>query len=500
MKTNEAATFHILSLSAVQPLVTAFSKTCLDNNLIKSRSIDFAKNSALFTVDSVPRNISAFSGLGATIDATTENGAAQLVDLCSMTENTILGLNDPWVKLKQISYLLSMRPHYMTIRLGCDLYYRVAQRILRCFEKVSNKNDYVINMRECTNSGAIDLAFHVALKAAENSPKRRKLASFKGSFHGSNLGPILASDHQPPNAQGRIFVEKADNVEFFPIPQVNQEGELTESAMNTLSILERTGDLYFAVILEPIQWRNVVHVVPTLFLKRLREICTQKSICLIFDEVQNCFGYTGTICFSEICGVCPDISVLGKGLTSGHGALSIMVAKQAFKEHESPFGFKSNSGNMLSLVAVDAVLDRLLGLEPEEAEMLPKWLPSKLVTELQNGLLSTTFPSTVMLIDELFAELQRQFPSLIGASKGIGLLRGLIILGADGKPSFRLAAEAVKISMKYGVHFRQADTAIFIKPCIVITKAEVDKALISLSRTFKELLYIRDEVCVNDKI
>ena len=373
-----------------------------------------------------------------------------------------------------------------------NLYYRIAHRVLRCFEKIANKGEFVINLRECTGSGVVELALHAAWKAAAKSPARRKLMSFRGSFHGTNLGAILASDHQRRHGSGRVLVESADNVELFPMPQVDHAGEMTEETLATLSTLERDGDLYFAVIIEPIQWRNAVHVVPTLFLQRLRDICTQKSVCLIFDELQNGFGFTGTICFSEICRVCPDITVMGKGLTSGHGALTIMVAKRAFKELEPPFGFKSNSGNMLALVAADAVLDRLLGMNPDEAKALPAWLPSGLATELHTGLLATAYPSAVAMIDELFAELQRRFPSLVGEAKGMGLFRGLVLLGADGRPSDRLAAEAAKLCLVHGVHFRQADTAVFIKPCMVLSNAEVDAALIGLSRTFEDVLRIRD--------
>ena len=53
------------------------------------------------------------------------------------------------------------------------------------------------------------------------------------------------------------------------------------------------------MILEPIPWRNAVHVVPVEFLRRLRDICTRKSICLIFDEVQNGFGFTGAIWYER---------------------------------------------------------------------------------------------------------------------------------------------------------------------------------------------------------
>jgi len=299
----------------------------------------------------------------------------------------------------------------------------------------------------------------------------------------------LVSEHQP----GGLLIEGADNVEFLSSPQVNQAGELTEDTLATLSNLERDGDLYFAVIIEPIQWRNSVHVIPHEFLRRLRDICTRKSICLIFDEMQNAFGYTGTICFAENCNVCPDISAFSKALTSGHGSLAIIVAKKAYREIEGPFGAKTNSGNMLPLVAVDAVLDRLLGMDLEEAKAIPAWLPSGLVTELHTGLLTTAYPRAVAMIDELLAELQRRFPSLIGASKGIGLVRGLVMLGADGKPSVQMACEAAKVCLVHGVYVRQADTTVLIKPCMVLSQAEVESALVSFSRTFEDVLRTRDE-------
>jgi adenosylmethionine-8-amino-7-oxononanoate aminotransferase len=381
----------------------------------------------------------------------------------------------------------------LTARIGCDLYYRVARRILRCFDKFGEPGDFVINLRQCNGSDAVELALHAAWKAAAKSPARRKLATFRGSYHGENLTASLVSDHQPGHGSGRLLMESADNVIFFPSPTCGDGGYLTAEALATLLTLERDGDQYFAVIIEPIQWRNSVHTVPLEFLRRLRDVCMRKSICLIFDEIHNAFGYTGTICFAENCGICPDISVISKGLTSGHGSLAIMVAKKAFKEIEGPFAGKSNAADMLSFVAIDAVLDRLLGMDPEEAKALPAWLPPGLVSELHTGLLSTAYPRTVAMIDELFAELQRRFPSLIGASKGMGLVRGLVMLEADGQPSDRLAAEAAKVCLAHGVYVRQADTALFIKPCIVMSQAEVDAALIGLSRTFEDVLRIHDQ-------
>jgi 4-aminobutyrate aminotransferase-like enzyme len=430
--------------------------------------------------------VSATSGRGATLHLADGAGASELLDLCSLTENAVLGINDPWVKLRQLSYVLSERPHYVTVRFGCDLYYRVADRLSEHFASVTG-SDRVLNIRECTASGAIELALHASWKAAAADPGRRRLASFKGAFHGSNLGGILASDHQPDRGSGRVLVERADNVVQYPMPQVGADGELDAATLDTLDTLDRDGDQYFAVVLEPIPWRNAVHVVPTEFLRRLRTICTERSICLIFDEVQTGFGFTGAISYGEVCGVHPDISVFGKGLTSGHGTLALMVTAPAFGVVESPFGFKSNSANMLSLVAVDAVLDRLLGLDADDRQHLPDWLPPALVEELSGGLLETRYPQTVALVDAMLEDLGRQRPAVLGPPTGLGLMRGLTVRGADGLPSPARAGEVAKVCLSHGVHVRQASTAIFLKPTLAITPSEIDRAGELLLRAVDEV-------------
>ena len=491
---DNVESFQLSSLEGLSPLVESFSNTCLapDYNISHiDPKEQFASNAKLFTTGgSWPRDVWAESGLGGTINAfvVATGEPIQLIDLCTIS--TVLGVNDPWVKLKQTAYLLSSKPHHVTVRLGCDMYYRVANRILRCFDEFGEPGDFVINLRQCNGSDAVELAIHSAWKAAIKYPTRRKLATFHGSYHGENLTASLISDHQPQHGSGRLLIESAENVTFFPSPRCCDNGSLSTEALNTLSTLERDGDLYFAVIIEPIQWRNSVHAIPIEFLRRLRDICSKKSICLIFDEIHNAFGYLGTISYAHYTGVCPDIIVASKGLTSGHGSLAVTIAKKAFREIEGTFAGKSNASDMLTLVAIDAVLDRLLGINSKEAQALPTWLPSKLKTELQIGLLTTAYSRTVTMIDEMFKKLQRRFPTLIGPSTGMGLVLGLVILGENGQPSSHLAAEAAKICLAHGVHIRNANTALFIKPSIVLTQTEVDKAFLGLSQTFEDITSI----------
>src|SRR5438445_7683440 len=123
------AIFHLDTLASVQAVGKMLEDTCLDLHrpwFAGDRGAQFADNSLLFSGGSAPRDVWAQSGLGATIDACVVATGAPLVliDLCSMTANTVLGINDPWVKLKQAAYLLSQRPHYVTARMGTELTYR----------------------------------------------------------------------------------------------------------------------------------------------------------------------------------------------------------------------------------------------------------------------------------------------------------------------------------------------------------------------------------------
>jgi len=481
-------------LTPVQDLLKQLTGTCLDPawpTSSLSASEQLASNATLFSAGSAPRDVWAHTGLGATVDtsvvATGESLA--LIDLCSMTANTVLGINDPWVKLKQASFLTSSRPHYLTARMGNELTFRIARRLLAAFADNNDADGYVVNLRQCNGSDAVELALHAAWKAAEPDPERRKLATFRGSYHGESLTANWVSDHQP----GGLLAHTPSNVVFFHTPESAEGAGLTEETEATLAALERDGDSYFAVIVEPIQWRNSVHTVPVEFLRRLRDVCTRKSICLIFDEMQNAFGYTGSITYAQTSGVYPDISAISKALTSGHGSLAVIVARRKYSEIETPFGAKSNSGNMLALVAVDAVLDRLLGLDPNEARLLPSWIPPALASELHEGLLPSVYERAVALVDGLLEELCHRFPTLLGQPRGIGLVRGLVMLEADGRASSRLSAAAAKVCLGYGAYVRQADTAVLLKPCIVLNERETLAALDALTKTFDDVLRMRDE-------
>jgi 4-aminobutyrate aminotransferase-like enzyme len=489
---QERAPFHLSSIEPVRQVGAELEGTSLglkDMLTDLSPAQHLASNAALFTRGgSLARDFWADRALGSRIQGRVSHGQdTEMIDLCSMTCNTVLGINDPWVKLRQVAFLLSDHPHYLPARIGSDLFYRVAHRILERLSRFGGPDDFVINLRQCNGSDAVELALHAAWRAARDTPSRRKLATFRGGYHGESVLASLVAEDDPAFGAGRALVDRVDNVTTFSSPTCTDGGYLGSEALATLDELEREGDEYFAVIIEPIQWRNSVHAVPLEFLRRLRDICTRKSICLVFDEVQNAFGYTGTVFFAENCDVCPDVIATGKALTSGHGALAIVVARRKYSTVEAPFGSKTNSGDMLSFVAVDAVMDRLAGMFPEEHAELPVWMPSGLTADLQEGLLVTSYPRVVKLLDDFIVDLQKQNPSLVGPASGLGLVRGVAMLGKDRQPSGEVAGKVADLCLRQGVYVRRAGHAVYLKPSLSTTAEDLEVAGARLGATFKEV-------------
>jgi adenosylmethionine-8-amino-7-oxononanoate aminotransferase len=489
---SEADPFHLSRLEGVRTVTAGLSDTCLapDWPLGRREPGDYlSNNTEMFTRGgSVARGYWADRALGSRIQGRLPDGSdLEMLDLCSMTCNTVLGTNDAWVKLRQASFLLSDHPHYLPARIGSDLFHRVAQRILSRLDRFGDSQEFVINLRQCNGSDAVELGLHAAWRAARDQPGKRRLATFRGGYHGESVIASLIAEDDPAFGSGRALVDRVDNVTTFASPESTSDGDLTPEAEATLDELDRSGDQYFAVIIEPIQWRNSVHMVPIEFLRRLRDICTRKSICLVFDEVQNAFGYTGSVFYAETSGVCPDVMATGKALTSGHGALAIVVARRAYSTVEAPFGSKTNAGDMLSFVAVDAVLDRLSGMFPEELARVPDWLPDGLRAELEVGLLTTRYDSVVGLLDTFIGELQAQYPALFGSASGLGLVRGLAVLDEIGRPSGDLAAAISDRGIERGVYVRRAGHAIYLKPSLSTTAQDLREAGARLAPLLDEL-------------
>jgi beta-alanine--pyruvate transaminase len=124
-----------------------------------------------------------------------------------------------------------------------------------------------------------------------------------------------------------------------------------------------------AVIVEPMAGSAGVIPPPVGYLQRLREICDQHQILLIFDEVITAFGRVGAATGAEAYGVVPDMINIAKQLTNGSVPLGAVIAKQEIHDTfmsgdapeymiEFPHGY-TYSGHPLACAAGLATLDLL---------------------------------------------------------------------------------------------------------------------------------------------
>ena len=112
-----------------------------------------------------------------------------------------------------------------------------------------------------------------------------------------------------------------------------------------------------AVFVEPIAGSTGTLVPPQGYLQRLREICDEHGILLVFDEVITGFGRTGKAFASQSYGVTPDIITMAKGMGNGFPIGGILI----HPDIKSKYGLLGTTfgGNHLACTASLSVLDVL---------------------------------------------------------------------------------------------------------------------------------------------
>ncbi|ADY54798.1 acetylornithine aminotransferase apoenzyme [Syntrophobotulus glycolicus DSM 8271] len=188
------------------------------------------------------------------------------------------------------------------------------------------------------NEGAIKLARKYAKLNFGNH--KTEIVSLKNSFHGRTLATLTATGQT-----------KYQNY-YDPLPPGFSYAELNNSEELDSAVTENTA----ALIIEPIQGEGGVYPVTQEFIQKAREICDQKGVLLIFDEVQCGVGRTGKLFAHEWFGVTPDIMSVAKALANGVPIGAVLATDKAscFQpgDHASTFG-----GNFLTTAAACKVME-----------------------------------------------------------------------------------------------------------------------------------------------
>jgi acetylornithine/LysW-gamma-L-lysine aminotransferase len=193
-----------------------------------------------------------------------------------------------------------------------------------------------------SNSGAESV--ECAIKLARKYAGKPEIIALMGAFHGKTMGALSAT------------WDKKYREPFMPlVPEFKHVAPDNADKIRE-AITEKTA----AVLMEPIRGEGGVRVPPDGYLQAVREICDEKNVLLIFDEVQTSFGRTGKLFGCQNWGVTPDVMCLAKPFAGGL-PIGITVAKEnimsALKvgEHSTTF-----SGSPLVCAAGCAAIDALV--------------------------------------------------------------------------------------------------------------------------------------------
>ena len=202
--------------------------------------------------------------------------------------------------------------------------------------------------------------------------KTRLIGRAKG-YHGVNFGGISVGGIVGNRATFGQTIE-SDHLGHTILPENAFSRGMPENGANLADELLAMIALHdasniAAVIVEPMAGSAGVIPPPVGYLQRLRDICTQNQILLIFDEVITAFGRVGAATGAEAYGVVPDMLNVAKQLTNGSVPMGAVIVNQEIHDTfmdteapeymiEFPHGY-TYSGHPLACAAGLATLDLL---------------------------------------------------------------------------------------------------------------------------------------------
>jgi len=185
-----------------------------------------------------------------------------------------------------------------------------------------------------------------AMRMARMSTGRENIVTFSGGFHGRTADAISAT-----------FLGK-----YREIGKPNVPGHLQAEFGDVDSARTVADESVAAILLEPIQSMAGVRDAAPSFYRALRELCDERGIVLIYDEVQTGVGRTGDWFFAGSAAsdrVVPDIITLAKALGSGVPVGACLVSEKIashIKENDLGTTF---GGGMIAMAAVVATLEAI---------------------------------------------------------------------------------------------------------------------------------------------
>ena len=311
-----------------------------------------------------------------------------------------------------------------------NLFYNVP--MAEAAEKLKNASG--MNRVFFTNSGteAIEGAIKTARKYAWNKDHGtdHEIIAMNHSFHGRSVGALSVTGN--PHYQ-EAFKPLMGGVRFADYNDLE-------------SVKAQLTDRTCAVIMETLQGEGGIYPIEEGFLKGVKEICEERDILLILDEIQCGMGRTGNMFAWQEYGVMPDIMTCAKALGCGVPVGAFVLNEKAANASLAPGDHGTTyGGNPLAAAAVSKVFDLF-----EKHDIV--------------GHVQRVTPYFEQKLDELVEKYD-----CLAARRGKGFMQGIVVAG-------RSVGELVKAALANGLVVLSAGSDVLrLVPPLIITEKDIDE-------------------------
>ncbi len=361
-----------------------------------------------------------------------------------------LGYNHPRLKkalLKQLDDL-SFSPR----RFANEAATKCAKRLC----ELMPSKDYKVLF---TTSGAV--SNEIALKLVRKTTGKAKVLAAKDSFHGATFLTIAVGGTEHFRNGLEPFPDYCKHFAHFSSYQ--GDDPRGEKALIEIESMCKNGDVG-AILVEPVRCTDV-QIPPKEYWRKIRGICDNYDVALVFDEIPTAFGRTGKMFTFENFGIVPDILTLGKGLGGSLVAFSAVIANKRFDccEETSMGHFtheKNPIGSAVALELINTIEEENLCERANEIGTYIKERVLKINTELVGDI--------------------RQIGALVGVE---------LVLNKNTKQKAILQAEKILYScLSNGLSFKiSAENVLTLSPPLIISDSELKHSMDILESAFLSL-------------
>lgn len=388
-----------------------------------------------------------------------DSDGRQYLDCASGTFNLSLGYSHPEVVAtirEQADRLVHVTSAFQTEPVN-----ELVRGLVDCSPDNLTKVHLKVSGGSTANEGAV--------KMAQFATGKRDVITLFRSHHGQTMMTTSMAGEAYRKAP---FPHLFPGVLQVPDPYCHRCFYRADPATCGLLCVERINDFIdyassgsvACIVVEPISGSGGNIVPPDGYLRRLRQLCDERDIALIFDEVQTGIGRVGHMFAAEHYGVQPDAITVGKGLGGSGAQVAAILTNDRLSGLDGNHHSFTYGANVLAAAAATKTLE-VIG---------------------RPGFLENVRAVGAKIMDRL-ADLQKSQPC-IGDVRGLGLMIGLEIEDAEGRPDPALTQQLASQGLQHGLILRTSrygrGNVLKIRPPLIITAEEADQLCDRLGRLF----------------